>query len=192
VKPVTNISFATIKKFLWQDIIYHFGVLREIKVDNAKQFNNDVFKDFYHQVGMKVVFVSVYHLQSNGTVERANDLIFEAIKKILKGKKKGNWAEVMPKAIWSHNTSVCRATNFSPFRLLFRSEAMTLEDIKHKSPRTMSEAISCTTEAEDKDLTKSDRLNVVINMQKWEILFFLQSPAQRAPESWSQSGLGST
>jgi hypothetical protein len=38
---------------------------------------------------MKVTFTSVYHPQSNGTVERANALIFEAIKKILEGKKKG-------------------------------------------------------------------------------------------------------
>jgi hypothetical protein len=34
---------------------------------------------------MKVTFASVYHPQSNGAVERANTLIFEAIKKILEG-----------------------------------------------------------------------------------------------------------
>jgi hypothetical protein len=48
-------------------------------------------------------------------VERANALIFEAIKKILKGEKKGKWAEVMPQAVWSYNTTVWRATNFLPF-----------------------------------------------------------------------------
>jgi hypothetical protein len=48
-------------------------------------------------------------------VEGGNSLIFEAIKKILKGEKKGKWAEVMPTAVWSHNTTVCRATNFTPF-----------------------------------------------------------------------------
>jgi hypothetical protein len=73
---------------------------------------------------MKVAFASVYHPQSNGAVERANTLIFEGIKKILKGEKKGKWAEVMPRAVWSHNTTVCKATNFTPFRLLFGAEAM--------------------------------------------------------------------
>jgi hypothetical protein len=38
---------------------------------------------------MKVAFASVYHLQSSGAAERANNLMFEAIKKILKGEKKG-------------------------------------------------------------------------------------------------------
>jgi hypothetical protein len=64
---------------------------------------------------MKVTFTSVYHPQSNMDVERLNALIFEAIKKILKGDKKCMWAEVMPRAVWSHNTTVSRATNFTLF-----------------------------------------------------------------------------
>jgi hypothetical protein len=64
---------------------------------------------------MKAAYVSIYHPQSNGAVERANALIFKAIKKILEGEKKGKWAEVMPRAIWSHNTIVFRATDFTPF-----------------------------------------------------------------------------
>jgi transposase InsO family protein len=47
-----------------------------------------MFKDFCHLVGTKVSFTSVYHPQSNGIAERANNLIFEAIKKILKGEKR--------------------------------------------------------------------------------------------------------
>jgi hypothetical protein len=43
-------------------------------------------------------------------------LIFEAINKILEGEKKGKWAKVLPRATWSHNTMVYRATNFTPFR----------------------------------------------------------------------------
>jgi hypothetical protein len=64
---------------------------------------------------MKVAFASVYHPQTNGAIERTNALIFEAIKKILESEKKEKWAEVMPQAIWSHNITVCRATNFMLF-----------------------------------------------------------------------------
>jgi hypothetical protein len=66
-------------------------------------------------------------------VEGGNSLIFEAIKKILKGEKKGKWAEVMPTAVWSHNTTVCRATNFTPFWLMYGAEAVLPEEIKHQS-----------------------------------------------------------
>jgi hypothetical protein len=130
--PVTNISSTTIKKIFLQNIIYHFSVPREITIDNAKQFNNVMFKDFCHQIRMKVTFTFVYHPQSNDAVERANTLIFEAVKKILEGEKKGKWSEVMPKAVWGHNTIVSRATNFTPFRLMFRAEAVLPKEIKHK------------------------------------------------------------
>jgi hypothetical protein len=40
------------------------------------------------------------------------------------------------------------------------------EEIKHRSTRTMSEAMFYPTKAEDKDLLESDRLNAVINLQK--------------------------
>jgi hypothetical protein len=58
-------------------------------------------------------------------------LIFEAIKKILEGEKKGKWTEVMPRVVWSHNTTVCRATNFTLSRLLFEAKVVLPEEIKH-------------------------------------------------------------
>jgi hypothetical protein len=89
-------------------------------------------------------------------VERANAIIFESIKKILKDEKKGKWVEVMTRAVWSHNITVCRATNFTPFRLLF--------EIKHQSLRTTAEVSPCPNEAEEKDLLESDRLKAVANL----------------------------
>jgi hypothetical protein len=80
---------------------------------------------------MKVTFASVYHPQSNGVVERANALIFKAIKKILNVEKNGKWAEVMSRVVWSHNTTVCRGTNFTPFQLLYEAEAVLPEEKKH-------------------------------------------------------------
>jgi hypothetical protein len=99
----------------------------------VKYFDNAMFKDFCQQIGMKVAFVSVYHPQSNGTVERANALIFKENKKILEGEKKGRWVEVMPIAIWSHTTIVCIATNFTPFWLMYRVKAVLPEEVKHRS-----------------------------------------------------------
>jgi IS30 family transposase len=114
-KPLTNVSSATIKKFFWRDIIYRYGVPRHITVDNAKYFDNAMFKEFCQQINMKVAFVLVHLPQLNGAVEKANYLIFQAMKKTFEGEKKGKWAEVMQIIVWSHNTTVYRATNFTPF-----------------------------------------------------------------------------
>jgi hypothetical protein len=49
--------------------------------------------------GVKEAFTSVYHPKSNGVVEKANALIFTAIKKILENKSKGKWAEELPRVV---------------------------------------------------------------------------------------------
>jgi hypothetical protein len=106
--------------------------------------------------------------QTNGAVERANGLIFMAIKNILEGKKKGKWVEVMPQAVWSHNTTVCKATNFMLFRLMYGGEAVLPEEVKHRSLRTAMATPACPSKAEEKDLLESGRLKVVANLQKYQ------------------------
>jgi hypothetical protein len=71
------------------------------------------------------------------------------MKKILEGEKKGKWAEVMPTAVWSHNTTVSKATNFTPFQLMYDVEAMLLVEIKHQSLWTTTEKVPCPNEAEE-------------------------------------------
>jgi hypothetical protein len=107
-------------------------------------------------------------MSSACAVERVNGLIFEAIKKILEGEKKGKWAEIMPQAVWSHNTTMCRATNFMPFRLMYRAEVVLPEKVKHWSLWTTIEVPVCPSKAEEKDLLESDRLKAVANLQKYQ------------------------
>jgi hypothetical protein len=82
-------------------------------------------------------------------VEKANTLIFSAIKKILEDQLKGKWAEELPRVVWSHNTSVYRATKFTPFKLLCGEELVTPEEIKLHSARTRAEAIHNPTKAHE-------------------------------------------
>jgi hypothetical protein len=58
-------------------------------------------------------------------VERENDIILLGFIKSLVGLPKGKWTEELIKVIWNHNTSVSRSTGFTPFKLLFRDEAVT-------------------------------------------------------------------
>jgi hypothetical protein len=74
----------------------------------------------------------------------------------------------MPRVVWSHNTTITRATNFTIFWLLFKAEAVLRKEIKHQSPRTTAEAPPCPNEAEEKDLLESERLKAVTNLQKYQ------------------------
>jgi hypothetical protein len=136
-KALANITAPTIQKFFWQNIVCRFRVLRELTVDNGKQFDCYSFNEYCKTLGTHAKFSSVYRSQSNGAVERANELIFSIIKKYMFDQKKGKWTDELPKVIWSHNTTVPRATGFTPFRLLFGTEAMTPEEIKNESMRVL-------------------------------------------------------
>jgi hypothetical protein len=74
----------------------------------------------------------------------------------------------MPRAVWSQNTTICGATSFTPFRLLFGAKAILPKEIKHQSLRTTAEVSPCPSEAEEKDLLDSDMLKMVANLQKYQ------------------------
>jgi hypothetical protein len=118
-------------------------------------------------IGMNLHFVSVYHPQSNGVVEKANGQIFSAIKKCLFEQNKGKWTDELSRVIWSHNTTKSRATKFTPFRLLYGAEAMCPEEFANESARVLMGS-SCENKEVDKDLVEIDRLDAAANLLKYQ------------------------
>jgi hypothetical protein len=51
---------------------------------------------------------------------------------------KGKWPDELIKVVWNHNTTVSRSTGFTPFKLLFGDEAITLEEARTGSIRTLA------------------------------------------------------
>ena len=78
------------------------------------------------------------HPQTNGQVERANDMILQALKPRIFNKlnKFGQrWLTELPSIIWSLRTTPSRATGFSPFFLVYGAEAILPTDLEYGSPR---------------------------------------------------------
>jgi hypothetical protein len=96
-----------------------------------------------------------------GTKEKAN-------KKRLLDDKKGKWADQLPKVIWALNTTECRATRFTPFRLMYGSEAMTLQELKHGSPRTNQLAAPDVNEPTSKDFMDGDYVLALQALNKYQ------------------------
>jgi hypothetical protein len=167
-KPLVNIAAAGLRRYFWQNIISHFGVPRMITVDNANQFDCHIFKNFCYHMGVKVAFASVYHPQSNSAVEKVNALIFTAIKKILEDQPKGKWAEELLRAVWSHNTFMCREMKFTHFKLLYGEEAVTPKEIKLCGARTRAEALHSPTKAESKELLEPECMGTIKNLQSYQ------------------------
>jgi hypothetical protein len=80
----------------------------------------------------------VRHPESNGLVERANGIIITGIMKSIFNKPKGKWPDELIKVVWNHNTAVSRSIGFTPFKLLFGDEAITPEEARRGSIRTLA------------------------------------------------------
>ena len=109
-----------------------------LTVDNGTQFDSEAFREFCEQIGTKIHFASVRHPESNGLVERANVIIMTGIMKLIFNQPRGKWPDELIKVVWSHNTTISRSTGFTPFKLLFGDEAITLEEAKAGSIRTVA------------------------------------------------------
>jgi hypothetical protein len=169
VKDLANITAPTIQKLFWQNIVCRFGVPRELAVDNGKQFDYYSFKEYCRTLRTHAKFSSVYHPQYNGAVERANGLIFLGIKKCLFDQKKVKWTDELLKVIWSHNTTVSRVTSFTPFHLLFGTEAMTPEEIKNESMRVLKgKKIEEVDQKVEKDMIELTILEAAENIEKYQ------------------------
>jgi transposase InsO family protein len=138
-------------------------------VDNGKQFDCYSFKEYCRTLRTHAKFSLVYHPQSNGAIERENGLIFSGIKKYLLDQKKGKWMDELPKVIWSHNTTVSRATGFTPFLLLFGTEVMTPKEIKNESMRVLKgKKIEEVDQKVEKDMIELMILEAAANIKKYQ------------------------
>jgi hypothetical protein len=161
-------SVTTIQKFFWQNIVCRFGVLKAITVDNGTQFDAETFKTFCDQIGTKIHFASVRHPESNGLVERANEIIITGIMKSIFNQPKGKCRDELIKVVWNHNTVVSRSIGSTPFKLLFGDEAITPEEARRGSIRTMA-----STEDEEgykitKDTIEGTRLQEVDHINRYQ------------------------
>jgi hypothetical protein len=110
----------------------------------------------------------VRHLESNGLVERANGIIITGIMKSIFNQPRGKWPDELIKVVWNHNTVVSRSTGFTPFKNLFGDEAITPEEARTSSIRTLAS----TEDEEDckitKDTIEGTRLQAVDHINKYQ------------------------
>jgi hypothetical protein len=157
-KPLATITSITVQKFFWQNIVCCFGVPRAITVDNGTQFDAEAFREFCDRIGTKIHFASVRHPESNGLVERANNIIMMGIMKLIFNQPRGKWPDELIKVVWSHNTTISRSTGFTPLKLLFGDEAITPEEAKVGSIRTAASAENEADYSVAKDAIEGTRL----------------------------------
>ena len=93
---------------------------------------------FYDDYHIRVDWSVVAHPPTNGQVERANGMLLQGLKPRIfsrLSKLHGRWAAELPAVLWSLRTSPSRAMGFTPFFMVYGSEAILPTDLDYGSPR---------------------------------------------------------
>jgi transposase InsO family protein len=86
-----------------KEITYMFDVPNNIITDNETQFTVREFKDFTAESDIKINYASVSHPQSNGQVERSNDMILQRLKPRIFDRLKPyteKWVKELSSVLW--------------------------------------------------------------------------------------------
>jgi len=122
-EPVAQITTHKIQHFVWKNIVCHFGIPKRLVYDNGTQFARQQLGKLCMELGIKLVFTSVEHPQTNGHVESANRVMLRGLKRRL-DKAKGTWAEEVPRIVWAYHTTPQSLTKETPFSLVYGSDTM--------------------------------------------------------------------
>jgi len=153
-----------VRSFVWRCIICRFGIPRVLVLDNGKQFDNDSFRDFCSQLGIRNHYSSPAHPQANGQVEVMNRSLLKIIKTRLEGAK-GIWPEEPPSILWAYRTTARMPMGETPFRLTYESEAVIPAEVRLTSYRVHNHDESMNDEAMRLQLDLVDEVRATVEQR---------------------------
>ena len=122
-----------------------FGAHAYLVSDQGKTFTGHVITHLCELYGVQKLRTSPYHAQTNGQVERMNQMIIHMISK-LEEDRKACWSEHLPELLLAYNATCSAVTGYSPYYLLFGRRPRipvdylfpTLRDSPHKTKMEVS------------------------------------------------------
>ena len=113
-----------------QALLAMFAIIGPPKIlesDNAPQLVGDIIRAFNELVGVNQRPITPWHPQSNGRVERMNQTVRHAVRKLLEGTSV-DWEKAIPFIQMTINRKLTRRTGLSPFEMMFGREMAGFED----------------------------------------------------------------
>lgn len=111
--PLKKISAADIALAFVHHWVFVYGPPVKLLSDNGKQFTARFFQNVCRILGTRNLFITTYHPQTNGQVERFNCTLLSALRKYL-GDHPKEWDLFSDAA----TSQVHRTTNIAPFELV--------------------------------------------------------------------------
>ncbi|KAK4395901.1 hypothetical protein Sango_1744400 [Sesamum angolense] len=168
-EPLARITEREVMKFVWKNIIYRFGLSREIILDNSRKFQGRRIQDWCIRLRIKQRFTSVSHPQANRQFEVTNQILVQGIKKRL-DRAGGNWVKKLTSILSSYQTTPRGSTRKNPFTLEQGTETVIPTELGMPSHRILyfNEESNSQLLKEHLDLVDELRETAFIQMERYK------------------------
>ena len=130
---------------------------QSIVTDNGPQFQSRVYRNFYHELKIINLYLTLRYPRSNGQEEASNKTLLTTLKKCLHSTKE-KWVEELLRVLWAYRKTSWKPTGISSFALTYGMEAIIPKKIGVPILRTKIPE-KANAEAITKDLDMTDKLH---------------------------------
>ena len=116
--PIPDQTMETVAQVMVEDIILKYGVPNSILTDQGSQFMGNVFQRICKLLQVKHVTTTIYHPESNGSLERFHKTLGEYLRCFCK-QKTNEWDKWLAFALFTYNTSPQSSTKYTPYEVLY-------------------------------------------------------------------------
>ena len=125
--PTVRNDAETAASAVFEEWVCKFGFPMTIQSDRGTHFSSQVFKMLCELNGMRHVMGSTGHAQSQGCVERQNQLVNQV--RALCNNDIDKWPGAMLRIQYAHNVAVNESTKMSPYEIMFGQTARAPETL---------------------------------------------------------------
>ena len=121
--PLVNSTSETTIQAILHGWIYRHGPPAVILTDQGRNFESVTFLQFCGDWRIQHIHTSTYHPQTNAACERFNCTLKGKMNRLLGGGQLLEWDMAVPAAVFAYNTTVHSSTGFTPFCIMYGTEA---------------------------------------------------------------------
>ena len=115
--PTVRNDATTASRAVFDEWVCKFGFPLKLQSDHGRHFAAEVFEQMCSRNGIKHVMGSVGHAQSQGQVERQNQLLNQT--RALCNNELDSWPTAMYRVQYAHNIAINDTTGVSPHEMMF-------------------------------------------------------------------------
>jgi transposase InsO family protein len=115
---ISDMSTLTVADAFYDNIICRHSVPERLLTDRGTNFCSEVFKHLNERLGIKKIFTTSYHPQTDGSAERPNRFISAALTAYINDGQ-SDWDIYLPSIAFAYRTSFIEGIKNSPFSMVY-------------------------------------------------------------------------